>query len=748
MKKIMLLALLALLIAALISPASAAVKYKMIDMGVPSGFNEAFIVDINDLGQIVGNIAFMINDLAYSKYAVFIGVPGKGMTNLNRQLKKDLDSARGINNWGDVICTATLFNNGDLTHSYLWNADIGLLDLQGATRTGSSIAQAINDNRQVVGNYVEQLPTSPIDLFLWQPNTGMTVYPGVNTFEVSINNSGLVSCGTPYLWSPDGGIELNSPANLNGIVKTLGVNNRDEVVGTVNFTGGMSLVIWDSEGNPIDLTEELELPRYYIPQDINDAGQIVGCYDRSVPSNSRYKAFVCDRINGAVELPTLSDGSSCATAINSAGWIAGGSIDNKGKRHAVVWIPDDGRDVTLPTVSITSPTKSATYKTTKPTINISGTASDNIGIVSAIWRNDRGGSGECTGTTNWSVSNIFLQPGLNVISVLVSDAAGNKALDTLSVTYTPVPSVIITADDTTLTEGESTTIRWNSTLATSVVSSNFGAKTLSGTLVVTPAKNTAYQITVKSADGKKVSGSVSVKVLPIVPKITLTADKASIFSGESTTIRWTSENVTKVISSSFGATAVNGTATVHPTKTTSYTITVADSKGRKVSALTSVKVVPRVPKVTLTADATTITKGQSTTIHWSSENATTLVSSSFGAKALSGSLVVTPTANTNYTITVADSAGTKVNALVTVIVLSPTPKLTITASPITIKLGQSSTITWTSNMAQSIVSSSFGATTLNGSKVVSPTRTTLYTMIMKTTTGATMSAAATVVVVK
>jgi hypothetical protein len=53
------------------------------------------------------------------------------------------------------------------------------------------------------------------------------------------------------------------------------------------------------------------------------------------------------------------------------------------------------------------------------------------------WRNDRGGSGVFTGTTQWS-GTIPLLEGTNVITATARDAAGNTATDTLTVIYTLV----------------------------------------------------------------------------------------------------------------------------------------------------------------------------------------------------------------------------------------------------------------------------------------------------------------------
>lgn len=92
-------------------------------------------------------------------------------------------------------------------------------------------------------------------------------------------------------------------------------------------------------------------------------------------------------------------------------------------------------DVEDPVVTITSPTSSATYTVSTPTFALSGTASDNVGVSSVAWANDRGGSGAAEGTTSWSVTGITLALGENVITVTATDAAANEGTDVLTVTY-------------------------------------------------------------------------------------------------------------------------------------------------------------------------------------------------------------------------------------------------------------------------------------------------------------------------
>lgn len=90
----------------------------------------------------------------------------------------------------------------------------------------------------------------------------------------------------------------------------------------------------------------------------------------------------------------------------------------------------------LPVITITNPTKYATYVTTNHMLNIRGTASNQCAIARVEFSNNRGERGVCTGTNNWSYTNgITLYAGINIITVTAHDIYSNTASDTLTVTY-------------------------------------------------------------------------------------------------------------------------------------------------------------------------------------------------------------------------------------------------------------------------------------------------------------------------
>ncbi|MBC2696402.1 MAG: fibronectin type III domain-containing protein [Desulfobacteraceae bacterium] len=96
-----------------------------------------------------------------------------------------------------------------------------------------------------------------------------------------------------------------------------------------------------------------------------------------------------------------------------------------------------------PDIAITTPTTAGTYDTADALITISGDASDNVGVNEVTWANSTGGSGTATGTETWTVSDIVLAEGENIVTVTAADAVGNENSASLAVTYTPPPTPVI-----------------------------------------------------------------------------------------------------------------------------------------------------------------------------------------------------------------------------------------------------------------------------------------------------------------
>jgi hypothetical protein len=106
-------------------------------------------------------------------------------------------------------------------------------------------------------------------------------------------------------------------------------------------------------------------------------------------------------------------------------------------------------DVRAPVVRIVSPSADQSFSSASGVITLAGVATDDIGVARITWANDRGGSGVASGDAAWSVSNLTLQAGVNVITVTASDASGNTASAVTRVSYDRgVPRIALTSPTT------------------------------------------------------------------------------------------------------------------------------------------------------------------------------------------------------------------------------------------------------------------------------------------------------------
>jgi Putative Ig domain len=149
-----------------------------------------------------------------------------------------------------------------------------------------------------------------------------------------------------------------------------------------------------------------------------------------------------------------------------------------------------------------------------------------------------------------------------------------------------------------------------------------------------------------------------------------------------------------------------------------------------------------------TTNPSSINSGASSTLSWATSGATTVSISpgGFSSASANGSISVSPTATTNYTLTATNASGSATsNATVTVSqAAGGAPSVTsFRANPTTINSGSSSTLSWATTGATSIAISpgSFTSAAATGSTNVSPTSTTTYTLTATNASGSVTSTA-------
>src|SRR6185436_10469777 len=133
---------------------------------------------------------------------------------------------------------------------------------------------------------------------------------------------------------------------------------------------------------------------------------------------------------GITQVTWSSNRGGSGTATGTTSWSVTGIVLQTGSNILTVTATDTAGnvntdtltvtyspDLTPPSVTINSPTNQSTLATASSSINLGGTSSDIVAVTQVTWSNDRGGSGTASGTTNWSVTGIALQTGVNVLTI-------------------------------------------------------------------------------------------------------------------------------------------------------------------------------------------------------------------------------------------------------------------------------------------------------------------------------------------
>ncbi|MCC6786954.1 MAG: RHS repeat protein [Hyphomonadaceae bacterium] len=213
---------------------------------------------------------------------------------------------------------------------------------------------------------------------------------------------------------------------------------------------------------------------------------------------------------------------------------------------------------------------------------------------------------------------------------------------------------------------------------------------------------------------------------------------SSIPLGASVTLYWTSLNATSAsIDNGVGAVTpvAGGSVSVSPSVATTYTLTLTGAGGSTVLQTT----IAVRPGGTFSASPSGIPPGNSATLSWTSAGATAAsIDNGVGAvtPVAGGSVAVSPTVTTTYTLTLDGTGGQTV--LQTTLIVAPLPTGTFVAAAPTIGTGGSTTLTWTSQNATSAsIDHGVGSVTpvAGGSVIVSPTTTTTYTLTLNSLVG-------------
>ncbi|HWV37597.1 MAG TPA: hypothetical protein VN033_03865 [Vulgatibacter sp.] len=237
--------------------------------------------------------------------------------------------------------------------------------------------------------------------------------------------------------------------------------------------------------------------------------------------------------------------------------------------------------------------------------------------------------------------------------------------------------LLFEADPDRVAPGEASTLSWR-TSGASRIEIFAGAEPIDlgsagapeGSVEVRPAEDTVYRLVAFAADGGKREASATVTVAPPeAPRIlSFLAAPATVAQGESTVLSWTTEGADSVHLRA-GTTPIDigdagvaeGEFEVTPLETTVYVLEALRGEVRATAEVVVDVLSP--PAIEFEAAQALIDYGASTTLAWTVEGATRIVVSDgtatlFDGATASGSVEVSPTNRTTYTLTAEGLGGT------------------------------------------------------------------------------------------
>ena len=338
------------------------------------------------------------------------------------------------------------------------------------------------------------------------------------------------------------------------------------------------------------------------------------------------------------------------------------------------------------------------------------------------------------------------------LTVKNTDGLSSSASTSVS-TASPAAVRILqfSANPASIQSGQASTLTWvveNATTVT-ITPGPGSVDAHSGSVSVTPTATTTYTLAATGANGT-VNATVTVVVGGTTagnPQIIrFEANPVSIAPGQSSVLSWTTNGASTASISGIGSVVLNGSTTVSPAQTTTYTLTATSSDGRSVTAPVTVTVAPQnIPQIlTFVANPPVISIGQTSQLCWQVSGANSIsiapgVGSNLNANDCA---TVQPNVTTTYTLTATNAQGTiKANVTVSVGQVQIT---SFQANPVTTgAAGAPSVLSWTTQNALSVVliGAELGPQNLpvNGSFTVNPITNSTYTLTAYGAGGITVS---------
>jgi hypothetical protein len=198
------------------------------------------------------------------------------------------------------------------------------------------------------------------------------------------------------------------------------------------------------------------------------------------------------------------------------------------------------------------------------------------------------------------------------------------------------PTVSLNANPTAVTSGQTSTLTWSATNATSCTASGgwSGNKAASGSQTTAPiTASTTYRLTCSNQSGNAIDQATVTLQSSQAPTLTFGANPTSVASGGGTQLHWSTTSVTSCTASGSWSgprpIASNGWTIGSITSNRTFTLTCSGAAGsvQRSATVTVEGGTSHAPTLTFSANPTSVASGGSTQLRWSTTHATSCTAS-------------------------------------------------------------------------------------------------------------------------
>jgi gliding motility-associated-like protein len=314
----------------------------------------------------------------------------------------------------------------------------------------------------------------------------------------------------------------------------------------------------------------------------------------------------------------------------------------------------------LQTVTITADANTPVLMATSINSIICSGSTTTLSVTGAntyTWTSDAGSVTTSTAVVSPTTTTTYSVIGTNSLT-------GCSNVTNVTVNVNTTPTVGISSSATDVCEGESATITL--TGASSYTLTNPSVIT-TNSIIVTPTIATTYTVNGESANCVSTTQTISIGV-NVLPTLNATANNTTICEGNTSVL-----NVTGADTYSWSTMETVGSITVTPTDTMTYTVVGTNTlSGCTNTTNVTINVNPT-PTVNITASSMAICEGNTATITLTGATNYTITNP---AQTTTGTIVVTPTTQTTYTVT-GESLGCNSVTQTMTIDVNPLPQIAV-----------------------------------------------------------------------